>query len=69
MGGIDGRMGEFLMENGNIIKWMGKVCLLGRMGEFMKGSIKMISKEGQGVFTWPDKRKYVGKEIWGLRVI
>ena len=39
---------------------MGKGSFIGLMEESIKGNIKMINKEGFGIFEWPDGGTYIG---------
>ena len=43
---IRGEIKENMLVIGNVIKWKDMDCSLGLMGEFIKGSIKMIKKMG-----------------------
>jgi hypothetical protein len=57
---INGKMGKVMKENGFVIKCMEKENLYEKMGKCTKVNIKMENKEGDGTFSWPDGRKYVG---------
>ena len=53
-------MVENIKENGYKIKCMVQDDLNGPMADVMKGIIRMINKEGYGIFHWPDGRIYEG---------
>lgn len=48
------------MDSGITTKWRAKELSHGLMEEGTRATMQMIKKEGNGIFYWPDGRKYQG---------